>query len=564
MAGLFFKRAALGAAGAVLGFLCMAAVPTAPDAPNLVRNSDFKTRAANGPADYQLSGDVAYQYLGNPKKEVAGWGIALQSAKRPGSAGSVSQTVGGIDPAAGRWYRFSFRGLPQEHFAVHNNNLYIRVDFLGANQTAYGAKEYKMYSVVEQARRDLTPNGNHHRHGAEVWQTYEVAFWLPFPQINALRLTVGFGDGAATGRQSADFYLTDFKLVRLAALAPDPKSTVAQPVAIDPKEKLLPLGGRWFYLPRPGETKAPARFDADNADRLYYYDGQYSTPFAGNMSSWLHPGNVDENGNTVQSDRPVKDNVVVTFDSTDLIIRTRGLPNHPTTKFPNTNYQDDDFDPSPIRERTHTYYIPLNPKENPAHIVVTHNNSNRALNMGPIGVAYNGVVFFNPFDANMQDASNIMDKCCGHTAPDGQYHYHKYPICINTPWADEGKEHSPLLGWMFDGYPIYGPYESAGVMAKDVKGEHALNGFNMHYDKDRGWHYHVTPGQFPYLIGGYWGTKDPRDMQGQGPPGGRAGMGQGRGPGGRGQGMGPGGRSGGGPERGRGPNPGHRPPPPGF
>ena len=25
--------------------------------------------------------------------------------------------------------------------------------------------------------------------------------------------------------------------------------------------------------------------------------------------------------------------------------------------------------------------------------------------------------------------------------------------------------------------------------------------------------YHVTPGQFPYLIGGYWGTEDPRDRQ---------------------------------------------------
>jgi hypothetical protein len=132
--------------------------------------------------------------------------------------------------------------------------------------------------------------------------------------------------------------------------------------------------------------------------------------------------------------------------------------------------------------------------------------------MGPIGIAANGVVFYNPFDANSQDASNMMDACCGHPDPSGTYHYHKYPVCINSPWADDGKEHSPLIGWAFDGFPIYGPFESAGVMAKDLGGDNALNDFNIHWDKDRGWHYHVTPGKFPYIIGGYWGTEDSRDI----------------------------------------------------
>ena len=151
--------------------------------------------------------------------------------------------------------------------------------------------------------------------------------------------------------------------------------------------------------------------------------------------------------------------------------------------------------------------------------------------MGPIGIAVNGVVFFNPFDLGNQDASNMMDRCCGHPNQDGLYHYHKYPICVNSPWADEGKEHSPVIGWAFDGFPIYGPYAGAGVLAKDVQGEGALNEFNMHWDKDRGWHYQVTPGKFPYVIGGYWGTEDSRDAQhprgrGRGPnSGGRGGPG---------------------------------------
>ena len=126
-----------------------------------------------------------------------------------------------------------------------------------------------------------------------------------------------------------------------------------------------------------------------------------------------------------------------------------------------------------------------------------------ALPMGAIGVAINGVVFYNPFDAGMQDASGIMDRCCGHPSPDNRYHYHKYPICVNTPFLDKGDAHSPIIGFAFDGLPIYGPYEAADVMAKDSK-DHPLNRFNAHYDKQRGWHYHVTPGQFPYVIGGYF------------------------------------------------------------
>jgi hypothetical protein len=115
-----------------------------------------------------------------------------------------------------------------------------------------------------------------------------------------------------------------------------------------------------------------------------------------------------------------------------------------------------------------------------------------------------------------------MDRCCGHPNQVGEYHYHKYPICLNSLWSDEGNAHSPLLGWAFDGYPIYGPYESKDKMAKDVTGSMALNGFNMHYDPQRGWHYHVTPGKFPYVIGGYWGTADQRDVRRMGPrPGGR-------------------------------------------
>ena len=82
----------------------------------------------------------------------------------------------------------------------------------------------------------------------------------------------------------------------------------------------------------------------------------------------------------------------------------------------------------------------------PAAPVAPHENSNHALPMGPIGVAVNGVVFFNPFDAGSEDATDLTDLCCGHPTPDYEYHYHKYPICINSPWADNGQGPSPVIG----------------------------------------------------------------------------------------------------------------------
>ncbi len=47
------------------------------------------------------------------------------------------------------------------------------------------------------------------------------------------------------------------------------------------------------------------------------------------------------------------------------------------------------------------------------------------------------------------------------------------------------------------------------LMARDDT-RHALYAFNMHQDAERGWHYHVTPGKFPYMIGGFAGAADPR------------------------------------------------------
>jgi hypothetical protein len=45
----------------------------------------------------------------------------------------------------------------------------------------------------------------------------------------------------------------------------------------------------------------------------------------------------------------------------------------------------------------------------------------------------------------------------------GPYHYHAYPVQLGAQLGDTGAQHSPLLGFAFDGNPIYGPYGYANT-----------------------------------------------------------------------------------------------------
>jgi len=72
--------------------------------------------------------------------------------------------------------------------------------------------------------------------------------------------------------------------------------------------------------------------------------------------------------------------------------------------------------------------------------------------------------------------AETFDLCNGHQPGSGMYHHHVNPICLRaqlndnvvavasgrlgTQYAEKpsGWTHSPILGWAFDGYPVYGPY----------------------------------------------------------------------------------------------------------
>ncbi|WP_010586622.1 YHYH protein [Schlesneria paludicola] len=239
---------------------------------------------------------------------------------------------------------------------------------------------------------------------------------------------------------------------------------------------LKPIGGRWYINDQNREKPIYLYRDDDRYLDLFSYHAQ------------------DSNNDGIE-------NIKLSHDDKCLIMKSQGYPNHPTAIFPNSD------NPNSIRIQQFTFRLPLEPKLA---------NTITRLPMGPIGTALNGVVFFNPFEAGGMNAvegySEVwLDSCCGHPAPNGIYHYHKYPSCVKSPFTDNGKQHSPVIGFAFDGFPVYGPYESAGVLAKDLDADSGkgLDVCNGHSDEIRGYHYHVTPGRFPYILGGYSGVVEP-------------------------------------------------------
>jgi hypothetical protein len=241
--------------------------------------------------------------------------------------------------------------------------------------------------------------------------------------------------------------------------------------------EMTAIGGHWFL--KPGEKPTYLYKDGERFLDLFSYHAQ------------------DSNKDGIA-------NLKLSHDADFLIIESQGYPNHPTAIFPNSG------NPNSIRVQRFNFRIPLVPKMS---------DSITRLPMGPVGMALNGVVFFNPFEQEGMNAVEgytevWLDSCCGHPQQTGVYHYHKYPSCVKSPFSDDGKQHSPVLGFAFDGFPVYGPYESDGLMAMDIKDGKALDACSGHKDDSRGYHYHVTPGRFPYILGGYAGVVEPSNNRG--------------------------------------------------
>jgi hypothetical protein len=91
-----------------------------------------------------------------------------------------------------------------------------------------------------------------------------------------------------------------------------------------------------------------------------------------------------------------------------------------------------------------------------------------AVGLGHIGIWTNGVSVFNVSDAMSYNNAGVwnrnayywegsgFDNCLGHPQQQGEYHHHVSPTCLYN--QADSMNHSPIIGYAFDGFPIYGAY----------------------------------------------------------------------------------------------------------
>ena len=197
----------------------------------------------------------------------------------------------------------------------------------------------------------------------------------------------------------------------------------------------------------------------------------------------------------------------VSVEGDFIVIKSNGLPDHKTPYYKGTKWESTLYEsyngsntkfnqnPNTITEQTFIFKIPSNPKEAA---------TKAATPLGPIGVSLNGIPFFNQYAAQraaLTDEVNSFDQYNGHPQMQGQYHYHVEPTYLTTL---KGKD--ALLGFLLDGFPVYGPLENGKTLTdSDLDVYHGHTGTTTDYPKGI-YHYHFTS-EAPYLNGtGFFGT----------------------------------------------------------
>jgi hypothetical protein len=174
--------------------------------------------------------------------------------------------------------------------------------------------------------------------------------------------------------------------------------------------------------------------------------------------------------------------------------------------------------------------------------------------VGGVGVAVNGIQISSPSASGgpLQYADPAgtevdSDTCEGHPNPSGHYHYHALrPSCLFKDAEDgdlRGKactKASPIIGWIADGYPMYGPCECLDAACTQVvemrsswkmqggdnnpracayqdyqyvgdatgeesDGDKFLDQCNGHYGPKGDYHYHMT-NEYPWTLRCYRGS----------------------------------------------------------
>lgn len=199
-------------------------------------------------------------------------------------------------------------------------------------------------------------------------------------------------------------------------------------------------------------------------------------------------------------------------DGDYLVIKSHGEPDHDSPYYTNNLYTPDPnggfaINPNRIVAQEVDLRIPLHPVEDPNH---------QETPMGPTGLAIDGVPFFNQYAAGRSPLTSeavSFDQFGGHPNQDGEYHYHIEPTFLTGKYGKDA-----LLGFMLDGFPVYGPVENGKTLASaDLDTYHGHFGPTADYPSGV-YHYHITA-DVPYITGtGFYG-KAGTVLSGNGPGG---------------------------------------------
>ena len=174
-------------------------------------------------------------------------------------------------------------------------------------------------------------------------------------------------------------------------------------------------------------------------------------------------------------------------------------------------FQFKSITPNALSKQNHNWKIPINPK-------LSGNKTDIPL-LGTVAIAIDGLPYFGANEGPPQGYADpfldqILDFCNGHTAPQGDYHYHAVPNCILSDNI------SKVIGYSLDGFEIMSPSNniksswqktsnaiSAWEAHEFLEGSGDLDKCNGRIDKDGEYRYYSTF-TFPYIIGCYAGIID--------------------------------------------------------
>jgi len=225
--------------------------------------------------------------------------------------------------------------------------------------------------------------------------------------------------------------------------------------------------------------------------------GGDSNPTTSDDTSSTNNGTTTSNSDLPAAFNHFIDAVSVTLDGNTVVLQSQGVPNHNSPYWGSGNalyeapHTGMTVIPNTIGTFSLEFRIPLNPAVA---------SSVTATDFGPVGIAVNGVSLYNQNAAPGDVLANefpTFDRYNGHPTPTSQYHHHVEPLHI----TDNG---SQLVGFLLDGFPVYGRKDQDGSYPTDLDTANGHTGVTADYTNGI-YHYHITETD-PYISDGYKGT----------------------------------------------------------